>query len=106
MGDFRKIHIIDEEIKRNQKALAELREISVSAALIESYERLLQEQTEELVQAKFDAENSIMGIADDTTRLIAKMRYIDLLSWTEIGRALNYDRTAVYRKLKKEIKKI
>lgn len=103
MWVIRKIHIIDEEIKRNQKALEELRETSVSTALIESYERLIQEQTEELVQTKFDAENSINEIKDDTARLIAKMRFIDMMSWTEIGRALNYDRTAVYRKLKREI---
>ncbi len=105
MIDLRKIQIIDEEINRNQKAIAELRRISVSSALIESYEHLLLQQTEELVRAKFDAENSINEIDDDTARLIAKMRFVDLMSWTEIGRALNYDRTAVYRKLKNAIKK-
>lgn len=103
MDDFRKIFVLAEEINRNKRTIEELRKISVSKELIDSYEHLLQEQTEELVQAKFDAENSMNEIKDDTARLIAKMRFIDMMSWTEIGRALNYDRTAVYRKLKKEI---
>ena len=103
MDDFRKIFVLAEEINRNKRTIEELRKISVSKDLIDSYEHLLQEQTEERVQAKFDAENSMNGIKDDTAGLIAKMRFIDMMSWTEIGRALNYDRTAVYRKLKKEI---
>lgn len=105
MDDFRKIFVLTEEINRNKRTIEELRKISVSKDLVDSYEHLLQEQTEEIVQAKFDAENIINEIKDDTARLIAKMRFIDMMSWTEIGRALNYDRTAVYRKLKKEIKR-
>lgn len=104
MDDFRKIFVLTEEINRNKRTIEELRKISVSKDLVDSYEHLLQEQTEEIVQAKFDAENIINEIKDDTARLIAKMRFIDMMSWAEIGRALNYDRTAVYRKLKKEIK--
>lgn len=104
MGDFKKIFILDAEIKRNNQALAEIRRMSVSAGLKNAYEHLLEEQTEELVKAKSQAEKKINEIPDDTARLIAKYKYIDLLSWSEIGRIMNYDRTSVYRYLKRFFK--
>lgn len=104
MGDFKKIFIINAEIERNNKALAEIRRMSVSAGLKNAYGHLLEEQTEELVNAKLQAEKEINEIPDEMARLIAKYKYIDLLSWSEIGRIMNYDRTSVYRYLKRFLK--
>ncbi len=106
MNDFRNIYIIDKEIERIKGAMDELRAVCVSASLKEAYEHLLAEQMEELLQAKLDAEQKLNEIQDETARLIAKMRFIDLKSWSEIGKFMNYDRTVVYRKLKKAMKHI
>lgn len=106
MKDFKKIFILNAEIERNNQAIEEIRRLSVSTDLKAAYEHLLEEQTEELLKAKLQAEEEINEISDEMARLIAKMRYIDLKSWSEIGNALNYDRTAVYRCLKKYSKKI
>lgn len=106
MKDFRKIFILNAEIERNNQAIEEIRRLRVSADLKTAYEHLIEEQTQELLKAKIQAEKEINEIPDETARLIAKMRYIDLKSWSEIGKVLNYDRTAVYRRLKKYSKKI
>ena len=106
MKDFKEIFILNAEIERNNKAIEEIRRLRVSADLKAAYEHLLEEQTKELLKAKIQAEKEINEIPDEMARLIAKMRYIDMKSWSEIGNALNYDRTAVYRRLKKYSKKM
>lgn len=104
MKEYKKIFIINAEIERNNQALAEIRRLRVSDELKSAYVRLIEEQTKELVQAKLKAENEINEIPDETARLIAKMRYIDLKTWGEIGKALNYDGSVVFRRCKKYLK--
>lgn len=104
MENLKKIFILNAEIERNNKTINELRRMSVSMDLKNAYEHLLEEQTEELLKAKLNAEKEINEISDDTARLIAKYKYIDALSWSEIGRKMNYDRTSVYRYLKRFLK--
>ena len=52
---------------------------------------------EELVRV----EDIIDNIEDIEVRLIARMRFIDNKRWDKIGKLMNLDRTACYRKLKK-----
>lgn len=47
----------------------------------------------------------IENIEDDEVRLIARYRFIDNLTWVEIGDRMMIDRTACYRKLNKYLKK-
>lgn len=101
MTNPKKIFILSKELERNEKAIKDMRRLRVSNDLKNAYKRLIEEQSKELIQAKIAAEKEINEIPDETARLIAKMRYIDLKSWSEIGKELHYDATWAYRLLKK-----
>lgn len=102
--EFKKVYFINIEIERNKQVIKDLQNMNVSSDLKETYESLIEEQTKELLKSKIELEKAINEIPDDTARLIAKYKYIDLLSWSEIGRKMNYDRTSVYRYLKRFLK--
>lgn len=106
MTALKKVYFINEEIKRNREAIKDLRRYSVSCDLLNAYEKLIEKQTEELVAAKMEAEKYINNIDDEVARVVAKMRYIDLKTWREIEKRLHYDRTALYRRMDKQIAQI
>ena len=50
-------------------------------------------------------ERFILSVPDEEIRLIMRYRYMDLMSWEEIGNKLGYDRTAVSKKIRSYLKK-
>ena len=50
-------------------------------------------------------ERFILSVPDEEIRLIMRYRYMDLMSWEEIGNKLGYDRTAVSKKVRSYLKK-
>lgn len=106
MNELKGIYFIDCEIKRNTEALQSLKRYNSTDDIKGAYSALIQAQTDELIKQKERAEAYLNNIDDAQVRVIAKMRFIDLKTWSEIGDALNYDRTAVYNIAKKYFKKI
>ena len=65
--------------------------------LIEKLNKKLEKYIEELTRI----ENFIDIIEEPEIRIIARMRFIDNLSWKEISKKIHLDRTVCYRKIKK-----
>lgn len=65
--------------------------------LIEKLNRKLEKYIDELTRI----ENIIDEIGDAETRLIARYRFIDNLTWEEIGKKMHRDRSVCYKKVKK-----
>ena len=63
--------------------------------LIEKLNRKLEKYIDELTRV----ENIIDSIEDAEIRLIARYRFIDNLTWEQIGRKIHRDRSVCYRKL-------
>ena len=54
----------------------------------------------EALEEYIKIESFINNIPDDEIRTIARYRFLDLKKWDEIGSIMNYDRTAVSKKLR------
>ena len=65
--------------------------------LIEKLNDKLEYYVDELTKA----ENIINDIEDAETRLIARLRLVDNLSWKEISKKVHLDRSVCYRRIKK-----
>ena len=74
----------------------------------------IQEKKTELISKLLDAritalekyieiERYIESVEDSEIRLIMRYRFLDLMSWNEIGNELHYDRTSVSKKLRQYI---
>lgn len=63
-------------------------------------------EVEELINFKNDINHLIETIENEDEKLVLKYRYIQNLTWEEIGRKLHADRTTLYRWHKKAIEKI
>lgn len=57
-----------------------------------------------LYEEELKIEKFIDEIQDVEIQMIIRMRFIDLKTWKEIGKELEYDRTSPYYKLKKYLK--
>jgi hypothetical protein len=68
--------------------------------LVERLNQKIAKYTEELVRI----ENIIETIGDAEVRVIARMRFVQCMTWEEIGNKIHLDRTNCARKLKKYIK--
>ena len=68
--------------------------------LVERLNQKIAKYTEELVRI----ENIIETIDDAEVRAIARMRFVQCMTWEDIGNKIHLDRTNCARKLKKYIK--
>lgn len=68
--------------------------------LIEKLNKKLEKYIDELTRV----ENIIGDIEDAEIRLIARYRFVDNLTWEEIGKIIHRDRSVCYKKLKKYFK--
>ena len=68
--------------------------------LVEKLNQKIAKYTEELVRI----ENIIETIDDAEVRAIARMRFVQCMTWEDIGNKIHLDRTNCARKLKKYIK--
>ena len=62
---------------------------------------LLYETKNNLLLQKANLERAINEIEDAEIRLILKLKFIDLKSWSYIGKIMNYERSTVFKKYKK-----
>lgn len=99
MKDLNCIYILTKELQRNKGILAGLDRERGKPELVSKYKAIVEKQQNDIIKKKISLEQYINGIEDDEIRLIAKLRFIDLKSWTKIGDILYYDRSVVYRKL-------
>lgn len=94
---------------RNERAeLAEMMTTVVSRDVRDRCNRLLKqmERFEKKLQDQIaDIENCIEGIPDADEREMARMYFVDLLGYEEIGDRLFMDRTTVARRIKKHTDK-
>ena len=67
--------------------------------LIEKLNQKIDKYTEELIRI----ENIIDTIDDIEIRTIARMRFIQNMTWEDIGEHMNYERTTCSKKLRKYI---
>lgn len=102
---LKSIYIYTVELQRLEEIISTLENEQVQAELIESYRKQLQDERSKVLAKKIEAEAYLSNIQDEEIKLIAKLRFIDLKSWAEIGRMLNYDRTAVYYKWRTYLQK-
>ena len=77
----------------------------ISLMLIKLKNKLTKNKTK-LVSDKIEIENYISRIDDIELRLIVRMRNIDFMSWQEIGKKLNMDRTTASRRYHKLVDKL
>lgn len=99
-SDLKSIKFLKLEIKRTEKALTDLLRGSKSGA---GYKELLSQTKEKLLRQKLEIEKTIDSINDSETRLILKLKFVDLRSWNYIAKTMHYDRSTVYKKYKKFI---
>ena len=92
---LKNIQVYTIELQRLEEILATLENEKAQPELIETYRLQLQLHRYDIFLKKMEAEVFLSSIKDDEVRLIAKLKFIDLKSWAEIGKMLNYDRTAV-----------
>lgn len=102
---LKNIQVYTIELQRLEECIATLENEQVQPELIEAYRKQLQEERGKVLAKKMEAEVFLSNIKDDEVRLIAKLKFIDLKSWAEIGKMLNYDRTAVYYKWQNYLQK-
>lgn len=93
------------ELQRMEDIVTTLEKEKAQPELIEAYRKQLQDERSKVLAKKIEAEAFLSHIQDDEIRLIAKLRFIDFKSWAEIGKMLNYDRTAVYYKWRNYLQK-
>lgn len=95
---LKNIQIYTIELQRIEECITTLEREQIQPDLIDAYRKQLQEERSKVLAMKLEVEAYLANIKDDEIRLIAKLKFIDLKSWAEIGKMLNYDRTAVYYK--------
>ena len=62
---------------------------------------ILNDKLENYIDQLIKAENIISDIEDAETRLIARLRLVENLSWKEIAKRVHLDRSVCYRRIKK-----
>lgn len=97
---LKEIKILDLEIKRMKNLVSEIGKMVDEKDIKKTYLQKLECYQEELIKKKIEAEEYIQKIDNAELRLILQMRYIDLKSWNEIARTLNYDRSTLFYKCK------
>ena len=88
-----------ESIREQIESLSSI-DLNKKQKLIDKLNNILEKYCDQLIYIN----EYIEGIKDDEIRLIARYRFIDNLTWVEIGDRLMIDRTACYRKLNKYLK--
>lgn len=63
-------------------------------------------EVEHLISLKNDINQLIETVENEDEKLVLKYRYIQNLTWEEIGRKLHADRTTVYRCHNKAVKNL
>ena len=100
--ELKSIKFLKLEIKRTEREICSL--VSGSRNGTE-YKELLTQTRERLYSQKCEIERLINDIDDAEIRLILKLKFVDLRSWNYIARTMNYDRSTVYKKYKKFIRR-
>lgn len=119
MGKNNKLYYLKLEINEIKDEIKNLAEISspamtgmphgnaISDPVSQYYlkkQRLIEELNNKLeyyVEELSRTENIIDDIEDEETRLIARLRLINNMSWKEISRKVHLDRSVCYKKIKK-----
>ena len=96
--ELKNIRFLKLEIARADNLIKELIRSEKGAR---SYAQLLYETKDNLLSQKASLERAINDIEDSEIRLIFKLKFIDLKSWSYIGKVMNYDRSTVFKKYKK-----
>ena len=65
----------------------------------------LEKKLKKLYDEELEIETFIDNIDDVEIQTIVRMRFIDLKTWNEIGKELQYDRTSPYYKIKNYLEK-
>lgn len=96
--ELKNIRFLKIEIARADKLIKDLIREGKGAL---SYVDLLYETKNNLLLQKANLERAINEIEDAEIRLILKLKFIDLKSWSYIGKIMNYERSTVFKKYKK-----
>ena len=99
------IYTLSVEVERIEEELSTLEHEEAQPNVIEAYRQVLKDHRTEVLAKKIEAEQFLSQIDDDEIRLIAKMRFIDLKTWSQSAKKLCYDRTAPYDKWKTYLRK-
>ena len=99
--ELKSIKFLKLEIARNERLIKILRGKGEGE---KAYTDLLAATKEDLLRQKVEIEKIIHGIDDAETRLILKLKFVDMRSWNYIAREMHYDRSTVYKKYKKFLK--
>ena len=119
MGKLNKLYFLKLEINELKEEIKSLTEIGspemtgmphsgkVSDPVAQYYSKktklieVLNNKLEYYIDEITRTENIISDIEDAETRLIARLRLVNNLSWKEISKRVHLDRSVCYRKIKK-----
>lgn len=125
IDDLSKYHSIKIEIEQIEANIKEVEETSVGSPKLtgmpqgvggvgnpvesvaikkEKLEQLLKRKQDRLLDELLKIEEFLETIDDSNIRVIIRMRFIDGITWQEIGKKLNFERTTPYYHLKKYLK--
>lgn len=125
IDELSKYHVIKLEIEQIKDNLKELDETSIGSPKLtgmpqsvgsvgnpvesvaikkEKLETILKRKQDKLLDEHLKIENFLETVDDSNVRVIIRARFIDGMSWQEIGKKLNFERTTPYYHLKKYLK--
>ena len=99
------IKILKVESDRIEMVIQELETTEEAGSIVEEYKNKLLDRKNELIKKKIEIETYLNSIEDSEIRIILLLRYVDLKSWSYIGKKLHCDRTLPYYKIKNYLKK-
>lgn len=99
------IKILKVEADRIELVIQELESTEEAGSIVEEYKNKLIDRKTEIIKKKIEIETYLNSIEDSEIRIIILLRYVDLKSWSYIGKKLHCDRTLPYYKLKNFFKK-
>lgn len=99
--DINNVYWVTQEINQLNNALIKLNKSNCLTETDKQYKKLLEQLQIELTNQKIQVEKQIDCIKDPRTRIVARMRFIELKTWAEITDELFYDKTTLQKLLKK-----